>query len=160
RNRSRMWPSTPRRRSRASGSLVRTGAQWSRSPTTESGEPTPSEAPGCAASLTGWRLSTEAWRYSARRGRGPRAAPRFRVMRMPELPLGTVTLLFTDIEGSTQLVDRLGDRYAQALADHRRLVNEAAERAGGREIDVHGDELSLVFARPLDAIAAAVEAQQ
>jgi DNA-binding NarL/FixJ family response regulator/class 3 adenylate cyclase len=79
---------------------------------------------------------------------------------MTELPGGTVTLLFTDIEGSTELVEQLGDRYAKALADHRRLLNAAAQRVGGREIDVHGDELSLVFDRPHDAIAAAVEAQR
>jgi DNA-binding NarL/FixJ family response regulator/class 3 adenylate cyclase len=79
---------------------------------------------------------------------------------MPELPTGVLTLLFTDIEGSTHLVDRLGPRYAQALADQRRLIGEAAERYGGREVDVHGDELSLVFAQPADAVTAAVEAQK
>jgi len=79
---------------------------------------------------------------------------------MTDLPAGTVTLLFADIEGLTQLVERLGKRYAEALADHRHLVNAAAKQAGGREIDVHGDELSLVFMRPEEAIAAAIQAQQ
>ena len=79
---------------------------------------------------------------------------------MTDLPSGTVTLLFTDIESSTLLVERLGDRYATALADHRRLVNAAAESSGGREIDVHGDELSLVFPSASSAVSAAVEAQR
>jgi DNA-binding NarL/FixJ family response regulator/class 3 adenylate cyclase len=79
---------------------------------------------------------------------------------MTELPTGVVTLLFTDIEGSTQLVDRLGPRYAQALADQRRLIGQAAEHCGGYEIDVHGDELSLVFGQPDGAVSAAVEAQR
>src|SRR5262245_44336868 len=79
---------------------------------------------------------------------------------MTELPTGVVTLLFTDIEGSTQLVDRLGPRYAEALAEQRRLISEAAGRCGGLEIDVHGDELSLVFAEPNGAVVAAVDAQR
>jgi class 3 adenylate cyclase len=50
---------------------------------------------------------------------------------MPELPTGTVTFLFTDIEGSTRLLQELGDGYAEALAEHRRVLREAFERHGG-----------------------------
>ena len=77
-----------------------------------------------------------------------------------ELPSGTVTFLFTDIEGSTALVERLGHRYASVLAEHRRIVSDAVRRHGGQELDVHGDEISIVFRRAGDAIAAAVEAQR
>jgi len=78
---------------------------------------------------------------------------------MAELPSGTVTLLFTDIEGSTRLVRLLGDRWAEALADHRRVLREAAEAAGGEEVDAHGDELFLTFPAPAAAVAAARAAQ-
>ena len=54
---------------------------------------------------------------------------------MPELPSGTVTLVFTDIAGSTQLVHRLGDAYAGVLAEHQRLLREAFAAHGGREVD-------------------------
>ena len=57
-----------------------------------------------------------------------------------ELPSGTVTFLFTDIEGSTQLVKQLGgDRYSAALADHQRVLREAFVEHGGHEIDTQGD---------------------
>jgi DNA-binding NarL/FixJ family response regulator/class 3 adenylate cyclase len=72
----------------------------------------------------------------------------------------SVTLLFTDVERSTELAHSLGDRYAALLADHRRLVREAIDRAGGRELDCRGDELSVAFARPADAVAAALAAQR
>ncbi|MDQ3876252.1 MAG: hypothetical protein M3322_12035 [Actinomycetota bacterium] len=52
---------------------------------------------------------------------------------MPDLPTGTVTFLFTDLEGSTRLLAELGDRYAEALAEHRRLLREAFRRHGGGE---------------------------
>ena len=53
---------------------------------------------------------------------------------MADLPTGTVTLLFTDIEGSTRLLLQLGDRYATLLADYRTLLRRAIGTAGGREI--------------------------
>ena len=57
-----------------------------------------------------------------------------------ELPIGTVTFLFTDIEGSTQLLKQLGgDRYGGALADHQRILREAFAEHGGHEIDTQGD---------------------
>src|SRR5262245_13005269 len=78
---------------------------------------------------------------------------------MNELPSGTVTFLFTDIEGSTQLVKQLRDRYEQALADHQRILREAFEEYGGREIDTQGDSFFVAFGRAKDAVAAAVRAQ-
>jgi class 3 adenylate cyclase len=75
-------------------------------------------------------------------------------------PTGTVTLLFSDIEGST-LLERLGpDRYAEALHLHRRLLREAFERHGGYEVDCEGDAFFAAFGRASDALAAAAEAQQ
>ena len=58
---------------------------------------------------------------------------------MSELPTGTVTFLFTDIEGSTRLLHELGDDYADALAEHRRVLREAFARHGGVEVDTQGD---------------------
>jgi predicted ATPase/class 3 adenylate cyclase len=79
---------------------------------------------------------------------------------MAELPSGTVTLLFSDIEGSTRLLTRLGERYAGVLADHQRLLRAAVERHGGREMDTQGDSFFIAFARAGEAVAAAVEAQR
>ena len=73
---------------------------------------------------------------------------------------GTVTFLFTDIEGSTELLKHLGDRYADALADHRRLLREAFAERGGQEIDTQGDAFFYAFERARDAVAAAVAAQR
>jgi predicted ATPase len=78
---------------------------------------------------------------------------------MPKLPSGTVTFLFTDIEGSTRLLHELGEAYADALAEHRRLVREAFARHRGVEVDTQGDAFFYVFARASDAIVAAIEAQ-
>jgi class 3 adenylate cyclase/DNA-binding NarL/FixJ family response regulator len=71
-----------------------------------------------------------------------------------------LTLLFSDIEGSTALVDRLGDDYAHVLRDHRRLIGEAVEAHGGRELDARGDELSFVFEDAAGAVGAAGSAQR
>ncbi len=76
------------------------------------------------------------------------------------LPTGTVTFLFTDIEGSTQLVQRLGDGYANALAEHRRLLREAFTAYSGHEVDSQGDAFLVAFARAADAVAAAAAAQR
>jgi predicted ATPase len=78
---------------------------------------------------------------------------------MPELPTGTVTFLFTDIEGSTKLLHELGDAYADALAEHRRVLRDAFERHGGVEVDTQGDAFFVAFARAGDALAAAAEGQ-
>ena len=79
---------------------------------------------------------------------------------MPELPAGTVTFLFSDIEGSTELLKSLGDRYAVALAAHHRILREAAAYEGGREIDNQGDAFFFVFQRARRALEAAVAAQR
>jgi DNA-binding NarL/FixJ family response regulator/class 3 adenylate cyclase len=79
---------------------------------------------------------------------------------MPELPHGTVTLFFTDVEGSTQLLQRLGDGYAQVLGDHRRLFREAVEAVGGHVVDHRGDEFFVVFDDARRAADAAATAQR
>jgi class 3 adenylate cyclase len=74
-----------------------------------------------------------------------------------DLPAGTVTFMFTDIEGSTRLLDELGgERYAAALADHRRAVRAAF--AAGREVDTQGDAFFYAFARASEAAAACSDA--
>jgi class 3 adenylate cyclase len=77
-----------------------------------------------------------------------------------ELLGGTVTFLFTDIEGSTRLERELRERYGEVLADHRRLLREAFARYGGREIDTQGDSFFFVFPRARDAVAASVAGQR
>jgi DNA-binding NarL/FixJ family response regulator/class 3 adenylate cyclase len=79
---------------------------------------------------------------------------------MPNLPHGTVTLVFTDVEGSTQLLQRLGDNYAHVLDDHRRLFREAVESCKGIVVDQRGDEFFVVFSDARDAAAAVVAAQR
>jgi class 3 adenylate cyclase/energy-coupling factor transporter ATP-binding protein EcfA2 len=78
---------------------------------------------------------------------------------MTQLPAGTVTFLFTDIEGSTRLLHALGDGYAAVLADHRRLLREAFTRHAGVEVDTQGDSFFVAFADPHGALAAAADAQ-
>jgi predicted ATPase/class 3 adenylate cyclase len=78
---------------------------------------------------------------------------------MAEPPSGTVTLLFSDIEGSTRLLQRTGDAYADLLAEHRRLLGEAFERHNGFHVDSEGDAFFVVFASAGDAALAAAEAQ-
>ena len=80
--------------------------------------------------------------------------------RMATLPSGTVTFVFTDIESSTALLKRLGERYAELIADHRRIVRESFCEHAGVEIDMQGDSFFFAFARARDAVAAAVEAQR
>jgi class 3 adenylate cyclase len=76
------------------------------------------------------------------------------------LPSGTVTLLFTDIEGSTRLLEELGDIYASLITDHHRLVDAAAASHGGSRVDAAGDGLFYSFATTRGALAAALEAQR
>ena len=73
------------------------------------------------------------------------------------LPTGTVTFLFTDIEGSTVLLQRLGDTYGRVLEEHRRLLRAAFQASGGSEIDTQGDAFFVAFNRAKDAVAAAVK---
>ena len=79
---------------------------------------------------------------------------------MSDLPHGTLTLLFTDVEGSTRLVHELGDDYEGVLDDHRRLLRDAVATAGGLEVDYRGDEFFIVFAEANGAAHAAVSAQR
>jgi len=79
---------------------------------------------------------------------------------MEDRPSGTVTFLFTDIEGSTVLLRQLRDAYGDVLETHGRLLRQAFESAGGQEIDTQGDSFFVAFRRPKDAVVAAVSAQQ
>jgi class 3 adenylate cyclase len=80
---------------------------------------------------------------------------------MSTLPGGTVTFVFTDIEGSTRLLQELGDEgYGRVSGDHRRLVREAFGARGGTEIDTQGDAFFFSFPRAREAVAAAVDAQR
>ena len=78
-----------------------------------------------------------------------------------DLPTGTVTFLFTDIEGSTRLLQQLGaSGYADALAEHRRVLREAFLRHQGVEVDTQGDAFFVAFPTAPGAVAAAADAQQ
>jgi class 3 adenylate cyclase len=80
---------------------------------------------------------------------------------LSSLHAGTVTFAFTDIEGSTKLLQELGDEaYGVVSRDHRRIVRETFGKAGGMEIDTQGDAFFFSFARARDAVAAAVAAQR
>ncbi len=79
---------------------------------------------------------------------------------MPELPSGEVTLLFSDIEGSTNLLSRLGPEYADALDTQRRVLREAWSAWGGIEMGTEGDSFYVVFAEAKDAVAAAAQGQR
>ena len=76
------------------------------------------------------------------------------------LPQGTVTFLFTDIQGSTKLLRRLGDSYGMVLGTHRTLLRAAFRRNGGREVDTQGDAFFVAFSGAREAVAAACEAQR
>ncbi|MGB2897612.1 MAG: adenylate/guanylate cyclase domain-containing protein, partial [Anaerolineales bacterium] len=77
-----------------------------------------------------------------------------------ELPEGTVTFLFTDIEGSTELLKRLGDRYADMLEEQRLIVRECIGRWQGQEVDTQGDSFFVSFPRATQAVSAAIEIQK
>ncbi len=78
----------------------------------------------------------------------------------PALPEGVVTFLFSDIEGSTKLLHRLGDGYADVLLTHQRLMRECFDTYDGREVDTEGDAFFVAFASPRQAVAAAVAIQR
>jgi class 3 adenylate cyclase len=90
----------------------------------------------------------------------PEGGPRSKNARVSALPSGTVTFVFSDIEGSTGLLKRLGERYADVIADHRRLVRACFGARDGVEIDTQGDSFFYAFARARDAVAAAVDVQR
>src|SRR5437764_10710606 len=78
-----------------------------------------------------------------------------------DLPAGPITLLFTDVEGSTHLLHELGaEGYAAALAEHRRVVRDAFAACGGVEVDTQGDAFFVAFPEPAGAVAAAAEATE
>ncbi|HEX7976441.1 MAG TPA: tetratricopeptide repeat protein [Anaerolineales bacterium] len=79
---------------------------------------------------------------------------------MAKLPSGTVTFLFTDIEGSTRLLQQLGDQYAALLAEQQQLLRDACERHHGSVVDTQGDSFFVVFPRAVDAIEAVVQSQR
>ena len=79
---------------------------------------------------------------------------------MAELPRGTVTLLFTDIEASTRLLHTLGDAYEETLAAHRLLLRDAFSVHDGAEVDTQGDAFFYTFARAHDALAGAIQGQR
>ena len=79
---------------------------------------------------------------------------------MATLPGGTVTFLFTDVEGSTRLLQELGDAYGEVVRDHRRLLREHLGAKGGTEVDTQGDAFFYSFPRARDAVAGAVASQR
>jgi len=76
------------------------------------------------------------------------------------LPSGTVTFAFTDIEGSTRLLQELGDDYGEVVSAHRRIIRESFAEQGGTEMDTQGDAFFFSFARARAAVEAAVAAQR
>ena len=78
---------------------------------------------------------------------------------MRDLPSGTVTFLFTDVEGSTRLLQDYGDGYAELLAEHRKALREAFARHGGVEVDTQGDAFFAAFPQASAAVSAAAELQ-
>src|SRR5437879_5348731 len=79
---------------------------------------------------------------------------------MHNLPTGTITLLFTDIEESTHLLRQLGNQYGKVLAECRQLLRAAFQEYHGHEVDTQGDAFFVTFARATDAVLAAVAAQR
>ena len=77
-----------------------------------------------------------------------------------DLPTGVVTLLFTDVEGSTRLLQELGDGYGDALHEHRRRLRAAFAAHDGVEVDTQGDAFFVAFTRASDAVAAAEDGQR
>lgn len=77
-----------------------------------------------------------------------------------ERPTGTVTFVFTDIEGSTALLKQLGERYGEVLSQHRRIVRETFGGAGGTEIDTQGDAFFFAFPRAREAVNSSVDVQR
>jgi predicted ATPase/class 3 adenylate cyclase len=79
---------------------------------------------------------------------------------MADLPSGTVTFLFTDIEGSTRLLQQLGDKFASLLAEQQRLLGEAFETHNGSVVHTQGDSFFVAFSSALDAVNAVVKSQR
>src|SRR6266516_2155322 len=79
---------------------------------------------------------------------------------MHHLPTGTVTLLFTDIEGSTRLLQQVGEGYSRVLAECQHALRASFQQWHGHEVDTQGDAFFVVFGRATDAVSAAVAAQR
>ncbi|MDP9235626.1 MAG: adenylate/guanylate cyclase domain-containing protein, partial [Actinomycetota bacterium] len=79
---------------------------------------------------------------------------------MSELPTGIITVLFSDIQGSTRMLQRLGDRYGELLTEHQRILRAAFAAHRGHEVGTQGDAFFVVFQSALDALQAAAEAQR
>jgi class 3 adenylate cyclase len=110
---------------------------------------------GVAATLLGLGLELR------RRRQAPPQAPATEPAARPApLPAGTVTFLFTDIEGSTRLLQQLGDCYAAVRDEHAAIVRQAIEAGGGVEVSTEGDSFFVAFASPQAAVRAAVAAQR
>jgi WD40 repeat protein/DNA-binding SARP family transcriptional activator len=75
-------------------------------------------------------------------------------------PSGTITFLFTDIEGSTRLLEKLGNQYPVALSDHHEILRASIQKWNGREMDTQGDAFFVTFTRAIDAVQCAAEAQR
>jgi class 3 adenylate cyclase len=107
-------------------------------------------SPRCGARVAGGmrRRSCAAW------------GPRETMAGAMALPAGTVTLLFSDIEGSTRLLEHLGERFSNVLDEHRRIVRGAVVAHGGYEVRTEGDAFFVAFVRASDAVRAAVAAQR
>src|SRR5437667_1465426 len=86
--------------------------------------------------------------------------PGWRRSRVLDVPTGTITLLFTDIEGSTLLLQHVGEQYSHVLAQCRQLLHAAFQQSHGPEVDTQGDAFFFAFARATDAVSAAVAAQR
>src|SRR3989442_4788616 len=84
----------------------------------------------------------------------------WRRSRVLDLPTGTITLLFTDIEGSTLLLQQLGEQYSSMLTQCRQVLRTAFQQSHGHEVDTQGDAFFFAFARATDAVSAAVSAQR
>src|SRR5256886_14781403 len=78
---------------------------------------------------------------------------------MLDFPTGTITLLFTDIEGSTLLLQHVGEQYSRVLAQCRQVLRTAFQQYHGHEVDTQGDAHFFAFGRATDAVSAAVAAQ-
>ena len=126
---------------------------------------------GISATGASGRTASRAIRASSACALSPRRGPGWRPTRpssrsdtcrhMAEAaPSGTVTLVFSDIEGSTRVLQRSGDSYAELLAMHRDLIREAFARHHGFEVDMQGDAFFVTFASASDAAAAAADAQR
>src|SRR6266516_3118063 len=84
----------------------------------------------------------------------------WRRSRVPDTPAGTITLLFTDIEGSTLLLQHVGEQYSRVLAQCRQVLRTAFQQSHGHEVDTQGDAFFFAFARATAAVSAAVAAQR